>query len=272
MQLCINGASTMPYSLEEDIAAAGAAGFEAVEIWSRKLQQYLEHHSPADLRGLLNQAGLRVAAICPYTLQCFGDWQRGLNGLTAALWTAAEIGSPALLVCPDAPGPAEAGPDALRQAGERARVYAEVAAKAAVRLAIEPLGGHPFIPGPTEAMALIRAAGSPDSLGLMMDTFHYYKSGVSQAEIAAVPIDRFVILHVNDCPANPRNELRDADRLYPGEGILPLRETLGYFLREGFAGAASVEVFRPAYWELPIDEINRRALSALQASLRAAAD
>lgn len=39
--------------------------------------------------------------------------------------------------------------------------------------------------------------------------------------------------------------LRDADRLYPGEDILPLVTTLWYFRATAFTGAASVEVFRP---------------------------
>jgi 2-keto-myo-inositol isomerase len=160
----------------------------------------------------------------------------------------------------------------LARAGERARAYAEAAGRAGVRLAIEPLGGHRFVPGPREAMALIRAAGSPPELGLMLDTFHYYKSGVPAEDIAAVPAERWVILHVNDCVGaaeRPAAELRDADRLYPGEGALPLVSTLRHFRAIGFRGGVSVEVFRPAYWELPIGEINRRAYAAVTELLRA---
>jgi len=36
MKSCINGATTMPYSLEEDIRSAGEAGFERVEIWLQR--------------------------------------------------------------------------------------------------------------------------------------------------------------------------------------------------------------------------------------------
>jgi 2-keto-myo-inositol isomerase len=269
MRACINGATTRPYSLEEDLVAAGAAGFPLVEIWAGKLQTYLEHHTVAELRQALEAAGVEVAAICPYRLQCFGDWRQGLAAVERAAALAAELGAPPLLVCPDAPGAEETGPDALARAGERARTYAEAAGRAGVRLAIEPLGGHRFVPGPREAMALIRAAGSPPELGLMLDTFHYYKSGVPDADVAAVPAERWVILHVNDCPPGPAATLRDADRLYPGEGILPLVATLQHFQDIGFTGAASVEVFRPEYWELPIKEINRRAYAAVSGILQA---
>ena len=269
MQACINGATTHPYALEEHLVAAGAAGFPLVEIWAGKLQTYLEHHTVTDLRRSLAAAGVAVAAICPYRLQCFGDWRQGLAAVERAAALAAALEAPVLLVCPDAPGAEEMGPDALARAGERARAYAEAAARSGVRLAIEPLGGHRFVPGPREAMALIRAAGAPPALGLMLDTFHYYKSGVAEEDIAAVPAERWMILHVNDCPPGPAAALRDADRLYPGEGILPLVTTLQHFRDIGFTGAVSVEVFRPAYWELPIAEINRRAYTAVRRILQA---
>jgi 2-keto-myo-inositol isomerase len=267
---CINGATTMPHPLEADLEAAAAAGFPLVEIWAGKLGPYLERRGGAQgLRRELAERGLGVAAICPYGLRLFGAWEQGLPPVERAAALAAEIGCPLLLVCPDAPGPDEAGPDVWRRAGERARAYGERAAAAGVRLAIEPLGRHAFVPGPREALALLRAADHP-ALGLMLDTFHYRKSGVPDADVRAVPPGLWSILHVNDIPPGDAATMGDGDRLYPGEGVLPLSETLGYFRGIGYTGAVSVEVFRKAYWELPLAEINRRAHAGVVAALRAA--
>jgi len=270
MQPCINGATTMPYALEADLDAAATAGFPLVEIWAGKLGAYLEKHSAADLRGALGDRGLGVAALCPYGLRCFGNWREGLEAVRRAVAFAAEIGCSLLLVCPDAPGPEVAPADAPKLAGERARAYAEAAAAAGVRLAIEPLGGHRFVPGPREALRIIDAALHP-ALGLMMDTFHYHKSGVPDADVRSVPPHLWTILHINDVPAGGEPaRLQDADRLYPGEGALPLAATLRYFRSIGFQGAVSAEVFRREYWELPIGEINRRAHAGVVAALDAA--
>lgn len=270
MQACINGATTRPYPLEADLEAAAQVGFPLVEIWAAKLGPYLEQHSPADLRQALHSRGLGVAAICPYSLRLFGDWRGGLEAIRRAGDLAATIGAPLLLVCPDAPSATEQTADRYRVAGERARAYGDVAQEAGVRLAIEPLGGHPFVPGPSQAAEILRAANHP-ALGLMMDTFHYHKSGVTPEEIAAIPAQWWTILHINDVPAGTPTAFSDADRLYPGEGVLPLAATLRTFAALGYDGAVSVEVFRPAYWELPIEEINRRAYAGLEAQLRAAA-
>jgi len=269
MQACINGATTMPYSLEADLEAAAMAGFPLVEVWAGKLDTYLQKHSVADLRRVLRDRGLTVAALCPYGLRCFGAWREGLPSVQRAAGIAAEIDCPLLLACPDAPGPEVPSADALAVAGERARAYAEVVAAAGVRIAIEPLGGHPFVPGPVQALGIIEAAGHP-ALGLMMDTFHYYKSGVTEAEIQTVPAHLWSILHINDVPPGDVGRLQDADRLYPGEGVLPLRETLRYFGGIGYRGAVSVEVFRRSYWEQPIAEISRRAFTGVEAALAAA--
>ena len=70
---CINGATTMPYTLEQDLEAAALAGFEAVEIWSGKLNAYLETHTVDDLKDLLARCQLKVASLCPYSLVGFSD-------------------------------------------------------------------------------------------------------------------------------------------------------------------------------------------------------
>ncbi len=268
MRACINGATTRPYTLEEDLAAASKAGFPLVEIWSGKLGPYIEQHGVHGLAADLKARGLGVAAICPYSIRLFGDWRSGLAPIERASEIAAEVGSPLLLVCPDAPSDTEAGPDVWERAGERARAYAEIVAGYGLRLAIEPLGLHRFIPGAKQGLQLLQAANHP-ALGLMMDTFHYYKSGVTWEEIRAVPAAMWTILHINDVPEGDPRSLNDPDRLYPGEGILPLADTLRYFQSIGFQGGVSVEVFRKEYYELPIDEINRRAYAGVTGVLRA---
>ena len=65
MYSCINGATTMPYSLEEDLTVAAQAGFKAVEIWSRKLDLYLDTHEVEELKSQLDLHNLKVASLCP---------------------------------------------------------------------------------------------------------------------------------------------------------------------------------------------------------------
>lgn len=251
MYSCINGATTMPYTLEQDLEAAAKAGFDAVEIWSRKLDDYLESHNAADLRALLDGYGLRAASLCPYALVGFSDHREQLRGLRAierAAEVAAAIDCPVLLVCADAPPAGMDRDEAYGTMAATARAYAERAAAHGVKIAIEPLGRHPFIPGPREALEVIERAGH-DSLGLMMDFFHYYKSGVPLEDVRAIPAELLLIVHVDDCEDLPPADLTDQHRVYMGEGVLPLKNMLEVLREKGYDGALSVEIFREEYWE-----------------------
>jgi 2-keto-myo-inositol isomerase len=63
MLIAINGATTMKATLPEDIAAASAAGFKALEIWAAKMDAYLESHPVEELRALFDEAGLQPVSI-----------------------------------------------------------------------------------------------------------------------------------------------------------------------------------------------------------------
>ncbi|MBD0327299.1 MAG: hypothetical protein ICV68_12755, partial [Pyrinomonadaceae bacterium] len=50
MKLALNGATTMRASLTEDVRAAGAAGFEYLEIWAAKLRAFLKSQTTDELK------------------------------------------------------------------------------------------------------------------------------------------------------------------------------------------------------------------------------
>jgi 2-keto-myo-inositol isomerase len=70
------------------------------------------------------------------------------------------------------------------------------------------------------------------------------------------------IFHINDAEDLPREQLEDRHRLLPGLGILPLRELLEAFRRIGYDKVASVEIFRPEYWDRDPFQLAREAHEA----------
>ncbi len=262
MYSCINGATTMPYTLEQDLEAAAKAGFEAVEIWSRKLDTYLDTHSVEALKELLDQHQLKVASLCPYSLVGFSDNRGHIISIRTAAEIAEAIACPVLLVCADAPPDEIDLDDAYDAMANVAGTYADMAEDYGVKIAIEPLGGHPFIPGPEEALEIIDRA-EHEALGLMMDTFHYYKSDISLDTIRNIPLEHLLIVHVNDCEDLPKEDLTDQHRLHLGEGVIPLHEMLSVLKEKGYEGALSVEIFREAYWQQDPESVSIAAKGAL---------
>jgi 2-keto-myo-inositol isomerase len=64
--------------------------------------------------------------------------------------------------------------------------------------------------------------------------------------------------------------MHDALRLYPGQGIIPLRAILRALKGIGYDGKASVEIFRPQYWARAPLQVAREARSTSLALLREA--
>ena len=81
--------------------------------------------------------------------------------------------------------------------------------------------------------------------------------------IDALDPKRLFIFHIDDAEDRPRDQLTDAHRLLPGLGILPLKEIIAALRRIGYDANASVEIFRPEYWERDPFELAREAKTAV---------
>jgi 2-keto-myo-inositol isomerase len=266
---CYNGATSRPYPLEEDIRAAAAAGFRMIELWGEKFDAFFKNHTVADLKHLLDQHQLRVAAIDLVVL----DYSQPEN-VEKSVARAHELGEIAqtvgcnlLLLCSWGDLHGRSKEDGIKLVAEYLCPVCAAAAEHGCRLAIEPLGGHALIPGCQEALAIIKEAQQPN-LGLMWDFFHYYKSNVPLEAIRQIPADKLWLVHVDDAPDLLRETLRDPDRVYPGAGALPL-PTYFQILRElGYTGPVSVELFNQEYYKQPIDEITSNAYRSVMTYLK----
>lgn len=263
MKTCLNGATTMPYGLEEDARCAAEAGFAGLEVWVTKLRKYLESHSPAELKASLDAAGLEVPALCAYGLPLEGEGrERAIATLRTDLSLARTLGAGGLVICVGGPPAGKGRAEGGREAAAILRDLAPEAAAQNVRLVLEPLGNHPLVPGPLEALEIIEAAGGGSSLALLVDTFHLFKSEVPPSALRQVPCDRLALVHVNDCAAE-RAVATDKHRTYLGRGNLPLRETMAALRAIKFDGYLSVEIFNDAYWQRPAGEIARQSMAGL---------
>jgi len=249
MKVGINGATMKPWPLETQIAKASSAGFEGLEIWRDKLEQYLSEHEMAELVELLASHHIEPVGIC-FLFIGYGDEQQAerVEAMRETALLAANLGAAAIAVCPAMPPDGMSKAEALRLATAEVKTLAAVAADQGVGLLLEPLGLHPVVPGPAEGMEIINGAGSPN-VKLLFDVFHYYQNNVSLEEIAATPVERLGVIHVNDCEDVPKEDLSHLMRLYPTLGVLPAAEMLHIPRDQGFAGYVTVEVFRPEYWE-----------------------
>ena len=270
MQLALNGATTMRADLETDIRAASEAHFEWLEIWAPKLQTFLQSHDTTDLNNLFAKQNLKPYSINSIERITFrnADEHRNLVAECDALCrVASELTCPFIVVVPS---PLPAGVSRSEVVEQSTRVLDElgrIADGRGVSLAFEFLGQtNCSVQTLGLADEIVRRVNR-ENVGLVIDSFHFFAGGSTIDSISALDPDRLFILHINDAENLPREQLEDRHRLLPGLGILPLKEIIRALKSIGYDGVASVEIFRPEYWERDPFELAREARAAAERAL-----
>jgi 2-keto-myo-inositol isomerase len=266
MKLALNGATTMKADLATDILAASAAGFDCLEIWAAKLREFLKSQTAAELKSLLEEGGIKPYSINSIERITFRDAEaraKLLEECEDLCRIASEINCPYIVVVPS-PLPAGKSQDDVIE--ETVRVLAglgRIAERYGVALAFEFLG-QPRCSVQTLALAyeIIKQVSRPN-VGLVIDSFHFYAGGSTLESIEMLDAEQLFIFHINDAEDRPREQLEDRHRLLPGLGILPLKEIVAALRRTGYDRVASVEIFRPEYWERDPQELARDAHAAV---------
>lgn len=260
MKLALNGATIMPSPLDQDVEIAAEARFAALEVWAGKIGAYTERHPLEQLAAKMRALGVRpwcINSIEDITFRDAGGRAALLDETQRMAAIARTLGAPSIVVVPGRRPDGFNRNESVRDAVDTLRAMSDAAGD--VALAFEFLG-KPGCAVPTLDMAIeIVAEAARPNVGLVIDTFHFYAGGSRHESLDDVPLDRLFVLHLNGCEDLPREGLTDAHRLYPGEGALPIDEILRPLQRRGFDGVASVEVFRPAYWEQDPREVARTA-------------
>ena len=266
MKTCFNTITAgLDKRLEDIIAACGRARFDGVEIDLRAIDEASSRVSLADIRQLLADNALAPVSVMAFDLAPFATDDAALERFARGADAARVLGAPMLLTYCFAAIPEGMTEDAaLETAGQRARRYGEIAGD--IKIALEPIGRSKLMGGPKSALDIAARSGR-DNVGIMMDTFHYYLSQVSDADILAIPRDKLLIVHVNDSEDRPIAELQDKHRVHVGDGILPLGHDLHLWRQLGYDGYLSVEIFNESYWQMPVDTVVNAAKSSLIALL-----
>lgn len=267
MEIGFNGASTMKADLPGDIRAASRAGYTLMEIWAKKMEAYLSRKSVRDLNGLFKKGGIKPLAINSVEFITFNSSWEKINTMNL-IQRYAEIAD--RLSCPYivlVPSPRPQGVSDSGVFEESVKVLREISnkfKKYKVKFAFEFLGFSWCSVSTLEQDFEIVKAVNRKNIGMVLDTFHFYAGGSTLDSIQKVARDKIYILHINDAEDLPRSGLQDAHRLFPGEGVIPLREIMARLKEIHYDGPVSIEMFRPEYWIQPAEEVARKGMEAIR--------
>lgn len=265
MKIALNGATTMHADLETDIKAASKAGYDLLEIWASKLRKFLETRTPADLKALLTAHNLSpwsINSIEHVSFRTEADYAEIKAECEELSKIAGEIGCPYIVVVPGKL-PENATEDEIIEGSVAVLTeLGQIAEKYGVSLAFEFLGQTDCSVQTLDLAKKIVDKVDRENIGLVIDTFHFYAGNSTIGAIDALDPKKLFIFHINDAEDLPKETLTDAHRLYPGTGILPIREIKAAFDRIGYDRMVSIEIFRPEYWNHDPYEVARLSREA----------
>lgn len=268
--------------LKEYVALAQKHGFGGVEFGIEEVARLGRESSLEEVKALFLGAGVQPAA-CGVPVEWrrdAGAFQEGLKGLPELARTAQAIGCSR--VCTWLPPATNEDPTAFRnQTRARFREIATVLGDYGIRFGLEwvgprtlrhgprAMGANEFVYNMTATLELIADIDAPhDNVGLLADSFHWFTTGATGEDIAALRPAQVVHVHINDAPDKPRDEQMDGERLLPGEGVIDLKTFLGVLKRIGYDGPVAVETFSKELPALGFDEAARRTALSVQSVLQ----
>lgn len=264
MKLALNGATTMHADLQTDIKAASEAGFDLIEIWAAKLRVFLQANSIEDLKQLLKENNLEpysINSIEHITFRNETDYAKIKAECEELSKIAGEIECPYIVVVPGKLPENANKEEIIKESVKVLNELADIAEKHNVSLAFEFLGQTDCSVQTLDLCNEIVEKVNRKNIGNVLDTFHFYAGNSTFEAIDSMKPKKLFIFHINDAEDLPKEELTDAHRLYPGLGILPIKEIKTRFDKIGYDRMVSIEIFRPEYWNHDPFEVAKLAKS-----------
>jgi sugar phosphate isomerase/epimerase len=248
--LTLWGGSVLPFSFKDRLIAARAGGFDSISLFPFELRQAQEAGiGYGELRSQFEGEGVRIAVVDPLV-----RWLPDFSpppGLRADDPATGAFEAPEVFEMANALGAdlvtLLAVFSAIDSVEDAARHMAELCDRASayrIRLQLEFIPGT-GVPDLATAWEIVRTVDRPNG-GLVLDAWHFFRSGPDFALLGQIPPEKVFALQLNDAPATPKSALHVESlhgRLLPGEGDLEVARFARAVLDSGARPLIGPEVF-----------------------------
>jgi sugar phosphate isomerase/epimerase len=261
--ICLDTATIKPAEgLLKKVEIAAAAGYDAIEPWDWEIEEYEKKNGQGSLKELakiIKSKGLFVPSMIGLwgCLQPTKElFEKNLPATRNRMRMAAEIGCAHVQAIPNEIG---ANFDPIFAA----KCYSQL-----LEIGINEYGIIPslvfvkYFPLKTmgQAVQVALDADHPKAK-IIPDVFHMYISEGNFEGLKHLNGNIHAIFQFNDAPKNmKREDMGDKDRVYPGDGILPLTNILKDLKTSGFTGCVSLELYNEEYYKQDLLQVAKTGL------------
>ncbi len=249
-------------SVEQDLELCEKYGYEYIELRLDMLKDYLKDHTLEELKHFFDTHELK-----PFAFNSIED----INFTTPEEWKALKelflfgcqaaqaIQNPYIIVVPTMTEKIQqhTEKDVFEDSVRVLNELANLAKPYGVKLAFEPIGDRRWCCNSLRQAWEIVQAVDREEVGLTIDCINFYMHDkCADVEcITQIPKEKIFVFHMNDCEDLPFGVLDHCHRIMPGKGCIPVGEIAGRIKQTGYDEIASLELFRPEYWEMEAEDV-----------------
>ena len=280
-EACARDCST----LEKDLELCEKVGFDCMEIRLDMLQDYLKRHTVQDLADFFSKSRLRPHAfnalyLYPEFLSDRDDTAKQealLQEFKLGCEVGKAIGSHYFIIVPPLQRDPQGGPYVgtwddtfancvriLKQLSDMARPYE-------MNLCFELVGfERSSVRSIAQADSIVRAVDR-DNVGFVFDSYNIYLNGGCNdfSPILNVQHEKIFAAHLMSGDDVPEQERGQDKRCFCGSGVVDTDGFLQTLKAAGYTGIASVETFRPEYWQKTPEWVIEQAYQTTRNALAA---
>lgn len=269
---CLNTATIrgQKLPLDQQIDLCIKTGYDAIEPWISDIAAYQKAGgSLRDLGKKCADHNLKVVSAIGFAQWIVNDDAKRAAALEQARSDMAmlkELGGTHIAAPPS--GATKPGDEIeLDAIAERYAALLKVGAEAGVIPQIEVWGFSVNCGTLADSVYVALAGGHPDAC-LLADVYHLHKGGSAFSGLKLMGKAAMHCFHINDYPAEPpRETIKDEHRVYPTDGVAPLKEILGHMIANDCRTWLSLELFNRSYWQQPAEEVARTGLAKMKAAV-----
>lgn len=247
LRYSVNQITTCRSSFDADIQSWLHVGLTEIGLWRRKIDEFGKQESV----DLIRESGLGVSTLSfvgGFTGSMGMQYRESLDDAYDALFTAAAVGARTVIVAPGSRG-------RYTTRHERrliVHVLREVSCAAkslGLRLAVLPMneqyaGSWTSLYSLQQTADLLAEVGH-DGLDMVYDVFQLGRREIDSGALAELaPL--IGVVQLSDGPEVPASQY---DRCLPGDGMLPIRESLVALFEGGFEGDIDVQIWSDTLWQ-----------------------
>ena len=265
MKLCFNeGTSYLckNHSLEADLEACEKYGFDYIDIRFDVLDNYLKAHSAQELAEWFANHNLKPFT---YSAFCFFNWKKDdvernkvFDEMERIIPILNTINMKTIAIVPSFDIKEHASvPEIKDDAVEMLNKLADMCMPHNISLSLEFCGAPSCTINRFDTAYDIVKTVNKKNVGIALDLYHFYAMGSSWTDLEKADGKYITNFHLDDAENLPVGAPYNTDekRLWPEDGFLDMKRFTDILKRIGWdLDITTIEVFRPDYYKLSIDE------------------